>query len=115
VALAHLLARQPPTRMKRLLIQARRRARPATQAEAEAARSTIVAASRSCAGEGCLPRAIATSLLCRMRGTWPTWCTGVRLYPFSAHAWVEADGEPAGESFSPGHYIPVITVPPQTC
>jgi hypothetical protein len=24
-----------------------------------------------------------------MRGVWPTWCTGVRTPPFSAHAWVE--------------------------
>jgi hypothetical protein len=65
-----------------------------------------------CAGEGCLQRSLATALLCRLRGSWPTWCTGVRTMPFGAHAWVEADGVPVDEPDPPGHYRPVITVPP---
>jgi hypothetical protein len=73
-----------------------------------------VAVSVLCAGEGCLQRSLATALLCRLRGTWPTWCTGVRTMPFSAHAWVEADGEPVDEPHPAGHYRPVITVPPAT-
>jgi hypothetical protein len=72
----------------------------------------VVAVSVLCAGEGCLQRSLATALLCRMRGSWPTWCTGVRTMPFGAHAWVEADGVPVDEPHQPGHYRPVITVPP---
>ncbi|HZM79885.1 MAG TPA: lasso peptide biosynthesis B2 protein [Candidatus Limnocylindrales bacterium] len=112
VALARLLARQPPGRIRRLLLVIRKGARPATAIEASAARRAVVAVSLLCAGEGCLQRSLATALLCRLRGSWPTWCTGVRTMPFSAHAWVEADGVPVDEPHPPGRYQPVITVPP---
>jgi Transglutaminase-like superfamily len=112
VALARLLARQPPGRIRRLLLVIRRRARPATGLEASAARRAVMAVSVLCAGEGCLQRSLATVLLCRLRGSWPTWCTGVRTMPFGAHAWVEADGVPVDEPHPPGVYRPVITVPP---
>ena len=71
-----------------------RGARPATYEQAKAARDTIVAVSLICgAREGCLPRSLATVLLCRLHGSWPAWCVGARrLPPFAAHAWVEADG-----------------------
>lgn len=112
VALARLLARQPPGRIRRLLLVIRQGARPATAVEASAARRAVVAVSVLCAGEGCLQRSLATALLCRLRGSWPTWCTGVRTMPFGAHAWVEADGAPVDEPHPPGRYRPVITVPP---
>ncbi|MGE5829336.1 MAG: lasso peptide biosynthesis B2 protein [Micromonosporaceae bacterium] len=113
VALARLLARQPPGRIRRLLLVIRWGARPATGVEASAARRAVIAVSMLCAGEGCLQRSLATALLCRLRGSWPTWCTGVRTMPFGAHAWVEADGEPVDEPLLPsGGYRPVITVPP---
>jgi hypothetical protein len=48
----------------------------------------------------------------RIRGVWPTWCTGVRTAPFIAHAWVEADGHPVGEPQGPGYYRPLIVIPP---
>jgi hypothetical protein len=112
VAAAHILARQPPARIRSLLTIARRGARPATTAQAMAARDAVIAVSLSCAGQGCLPRSIAAALLCRLHGVWPTWCTGVRLHPFTAHAWIEADGRPVDEPHPPGYYTPTITVPP---
>lgn len=60
-------------------------------------RRLIVSVSTTCAGEGCLPRSIATALLARSHGYGVTWCTGAQDRPFAAHAWVELDGEPIGE------------------
>ncbi len=87
-------------------------AAPATAAQALLARRAVVAVSLRCAGQGCLQRSIATALLCRLRGVWPTWCTGVRTDPFAAHAWVEVDGQPVGEPHPKGHYAPLLTIPP---
>ncbi|EQD88249.1 transglutaminase superfamily protein [Saccharopolyspora erythraea NRRL 2338] len=84
---------------------------PATAGQASAAREQVVSVSLRCAGQGCLQRSIATALLCRARGTRPTWCTGVRTQPFAAHAWVEAEGRLIGEPHPKGHYTP-LTVPP---
>ncbi|MEU1982967.1 lasso peptide biosynthesis B2 protein [Nocardia sp. NPDC019395] len=42
---------------------------------------------------------MATVLLSRRYGAWTTWCVGVRNeLPFTAHAWVEAEGELVGEA-----------------
>ncbi|MEE4417972.1 lasso peptide biosynthesis B2 protein [Streptomyces bugieae] len=112
VAAARLLAKLKPARLRRILEFARRGARPATAEQALAAREAVVAVSLRCAGQGCLQRSIATALLCRLRGAWPTWCTGVRTHPFAAHAWVEADGHPVGEPHPKGHFKPLIAVPP---
>ena len=112
VGLARVLAEQPPGRIRWLLHQLRRGARPASLAEAQAARAAVVATSTLCAGEGCLPRSIATTLLCRLRGTWPTWCTGVRTAPFAAHAWVEAAGAAVDEPYPAGYFRVVMAVPP---
>ncbi|WP_460395684.1 lasso peptide biosynthesis B2 protein [Actinophytocola sediminis] len=83
--------------MRQVLEFVRRGARPATQREAAAMRDTVMAASVRCTGQWCLQRSIATALLCRLRGSWPTWRTGVRTHPFEAHAWVEVDGVAIGE------------------
>jgi hypothetical protein len=112
VAAAHVIARCSPARIRTMLTAARRGARPATAAQAKAARDAVIAVSLSCAGQGCLPRSIATALLCRLHGVWPTWCAGVRLYPFAAHAWVEVDGRPVDEPAPPGYYTTTVTVPP---
>lgn len=112
VGVARLLAGRPPRQIAWVLRRLARRARPATMAEARAARATVVAVSVLCAGEGCLPRSLATALLCRLRGTWPTWCTGARTAPFAAHAWVEVAGEPVGEPHPAGYYRALVTVPP---
>jgi Transglutaminase-like superfamily len=106
VGCAHILATQPPGRIRTVLSWVRRGARPATVQETAAARSTVLTVSLASGGRrGCLPRSLATVLLCRMRGQWPTWCVGVRTRPpFAAHAWVEAEGELVGES-SPADYF----------
>jgi Transglutaminase-like superfamily len=106
VGCAHLLATQPPGRIRSVLSRLRRGARPATVGETAAARETVLTVSLASGGRrGCLPRSLATVLLCRMRGQWPTWCVGVRTRPpFAAHAWVEAEGELVGED-SPADYF----------
>ena len=91
----------------------RRGAKPATFEQAKAARDAVVAVSLHCAArEGCLARSLATVLLCRLRGHWPTWCVGARrLPPFAAHAWVEADGIMVGEDYPPDYFRILFTVP----
>ncbi|MFF7019984.1 lasso peptide biosynthesis B2 protein [Streptomyces klenkii] len=110
-AVARLLVALKPHRIRRVLSLLRRGAAPATAEQALTARRAVVAVSARCAGEGCLQRSVATALLCRMRGTWPDWCTGVRTAPFRAHAWVEVDGLPVGEPPLTGHYHRMIVVP----
>ncbi len=110
VVAARLLARTSPRRIRRVLELLARGARPASTAQAQRARDTVVAVSALCAGEGCLPRSLATVVLCRMAGTQPTWCTGVRTEPFRAHAWVEAEGAPVGEEKPAGYYRSMMRV-----
>ena len=97
VLLAHIVVRRDPKRLRAFLTRVSRAVPPATKEEATRARSHVVGASLRCAGPRCLERSVATALLCRMRGSWPDWCTGVALEPFRAHAWVEAEGSGVGE------------------
>ncbi|MEU9040612.1 MULTISPECIES: lasso peptide biosynthesis B2 protein [unclassified Kitasatospora] len=112
VGLARLLARKPPARIRALLTRLGKGARPASYAEAEAARNAVVAVSLRCAAfEGCLPRSLATVLICRAHGTWPTWVVGVRARPpFGAHAWVEAEGRMVDEGVDPSYFRSLFTV-----
>ncbi|MFJ1616319.1 MULTISPECIES: lasso peptide biosynthesis B2 protein [unclassified Streptomyces] len=112
VAAARLLARLPPKDLQALLRAARRGARPADHATALRARQDVTAVSVLCSGRYCLQRSLATALLCRLGGTWPTWSTGVRTPPFAAHAWVEADGRRVGEPDDTASYRTLLTVPP---
>ncbi|WP_097215558.1 MULTISPECIES: lasso peptide biosynthesis B2 protein [unclassified Streptomyces] len=112
VGVARLLAKVRPARLRTVLEFARRGAAPATVAQALRAREEVVSVSLRCAGQGCLQRSIATALLCRMRGAWPTWCTGVRTHPFAAHAWVEAERQLVGEGHPKGHFKTLISIPP---
>ena len=112
VGAARVLAHLPPRRIRAVLTFLRRRAAPATYPQAKDAQDAILAVSVLCGGRYCLQRSLATTLLCRIRGVWPTWCTGVRTAPFIAHAWVEADGQPVGEPQDPGYYHPLITIAP---
>ncbi|KUL46003.1 hypothetical protein ADL22_10765 [Streptomyces sp. NRRL F-4489] len=112
VGAARLLARLTPKRLGALLNLLRHGARAATYHEALRARRDVTAVSTLCAGTYCLQRSLATALLCRMRGVWPTWCTGVRTPPFSAHAWVEAEGRQVGEPADAAAYRPILAVPP---
>uniref|UniRef100_A0AAU2V8R0 Lasso peptide biosynthesis B2 protein n=1 Tax=Streptomyces sp. NBC_00003 TaxID=2903608 RepID=A0AAU2V8R0_9ACTN len=111
---AYLIARLPPRRILALLTVLRRGAAPATPGRAQAARDALCAASLFCAGpRGCLPRSLGATLLCRLWGVWPTWCTGVRVVPpFSAHAWIEVDGRPIGEGVPDDYFSRLMSVPP---
>jgi hypothetical protein len=113
VGAARLLATQSPRRIRTVLGWLRQGARPATFEQAKAARDTVVAVSLVCAArEGCVARSLATVLLCRARGAWPSWCVGARrVPPFAAHAWVEADGVAVGEDFPPDYFRTLFTVP----
>ncbi|GCD40720.1 lasso peptide biosynthesis B2 protein [Streptomyces paromomycinus] len=106
VSCAHVLATLPPGRIRAVLGLLRRGARPATLAEAGRARQTVLAVSLAAGGSrGCLPRSLATVLLCRLHGQWPVWCVGVRTRPpFAAHAWVEAEGELVGENVPASYF-----------
>jgi hypothetical protein len=113
VGAARLLATRSPRRIRTVLGRLRRGAVPATFEQAKAARDAVVAVSLHCAArEGCLARSLATVLLCRLGGQWPTWCVGARrLPPFAAHAWVEADGIMVGEDYPPDYFRNLFTVP----
>jgi hypothetical protein len=113
VAVARLLAIQSPRRIRTALGWVRRGAKPATVEQAKAVRDDVVAVSLHCAArEGCVARSLATVLLCRLRGWWPTWCVGARrVPPFAAHAWVEAEGVMVGEDYPPDYFRTLFTVP----
>ncbi|MBV9380775.1 MAG: lasso peptide biosynthesis B2 protein [Streptosporangiaceae bacterium] len=112
VLVARLLSRMPPRTLRRVLGRLSRSARPATRAEATAARDAVNTVSLACrAVEGCLLRSLATAVLCRIWGAWPTWRTGVRrLPPFDAHAWVEVGGNMIGEPYPADYFKPLITI-----
>lgn len=114
VAGAFLLCLLPPARIPAVLALLRGGARPARYGHAEAARNAVVTVSLTCLGSrGCLPRSLATTLLCRIWGVWPTWCAGVRTRsPIRAYAWVEADGRPVNEPVPRGCLSAFVAVPP---
>ncbi|WP_241834894.1 lasso peptide biosynthesis B2 protein [Pseudofrankia asymbiotica] len=115
VAAARALATQPPARIRAVLATTSRGAEAASRQRAQTARDDVTAVSMVCRGSrGCVPRSVATALLCRMSGTWPTWCVGVRtVAPFAAHAWVEAEGLMVGEDVPAGCFRPLLTVEPR--
>lgn len=114
VLLGLVLSLLPPRHIRKALDVARRGARPATYEQAKAARDAVCAVSLRCAApHGCLPRSLGAALLCRVCGTWPTWCTGVRVVPpFTAHAWVEVDGRPVDEGVPDDYFSRLMVVDP---
>jgi len=112
LVLALLAVRLRPVRLRRLLEFVRRGADPANAEEALAAWRDVAAVRPGRAPAGGLRRSVAVALLCRARGVWPTWCTGVRTDPFAAHSWLEVDGHPVGEADAADRYRRLVTVPP---
>lgn len=110
VGVARPLAAMPPGRLRRILRYLSRGTRPARYEETLWARSATVTVSTRCAGLGCLQRSVATALICRLRNRWPDWCTGFRMDPFGAHAWVEVDGVPVGEPADVARFRTVVSV-----
>ncbi|MFI0902134.1 lasso peptide biosynthesis B2 protein [Streptomyces sioyaensis] len=104
----------PPHRVRAVLGLVRRGAAPASAGQAKNARDAMCAVSLRCAGpRGCLPRSLGAALLCRLSGSWPTWCTGVRVVPpFTAHAWIEVDGRPVDEGVPDDYFTRLIAVAP---
>jgi Transglutaminase-like superfamily len=116
VGAAGLLATQSPTRIMSLLGRVSSGAAPASRAHVLAAIDAVNAVGLPCRrSRGSLVRSIAAALLCRMSGVWPSWVVGVRMVgPFAAHAWVEAEGAPVGESHPDGYYLTLLIVPPRS-
>lgn len=114
VAASYILARQPAQRLRRVMARLSRGARPATREQTQAALDSVLSTSLPMHGlKACLPRSVSVALLCRISGTWPTWCTGVsRSAPPTAHAWVQVDDEPIGEDDSNHGFVPMLTVAP---
>ncbi|GAA0586813.1 lasso peptide biosynthesis B2 protein [Streptomyces crystallinus] len=104
----------PPRRVRAVLKLVRRGAAPASAAQAKNARDAMCAVSLRCAGpRGCLPRSLGAALLCRLGGSWPTWCTGARVVPpFTAHAWIEAEGRPVDEGVPDDYFTRLIAIAP---
>lgn len=92
------LSRLRPDRLCSVLMSIGRGARESRFDEAQATRATVCRSSTRASGMECLERSIAVYLMCRLRGHVPTWCTGFRVDPFAAHAWVEVDAVPVDES-----------------
>ncbi|MEV2253901.1 lasso peptide biosynthesis B2 protein [Streptomyces sp. NPDC050147] len=111
---AVVLSLLSPRRIRVVLGVVRRGAAPASAAQAKNARDAVCAVSLLCAGpKGCLPRSLAAALLCRLTGSWPTWCTGASVVPpFNAHAWIEAEGRPIGEDAPDGYFARLLAVGP---
>ncbi|NQE87505.1 lasso peptide biosynthesis B2 protein [Nocardia terpenica] len=114
VETARVVSALPPRYLYRFLRLIRNRAVAATEVEVHTARDMITTASLRCAGEYCVQRSVATALLCRIHGVWPTWCVGVRTAPFTAHAWVAVGDNPIGEPYIAGDFQPIMTVEPTT-
>lgn len=114
VGLARLLALLPPRALRVVLGLLRHGATPATHATAHHARDAVLSVSLACLGtKGCLPRSLATVLLCRLGGTWPTWCVGPSVHPpVTVHAWVEAEGRMVDEPYPDNYFTHLFTVPP---
>lgn len=77
----------------------------------------IAAAFRTTAGwvesaDQCMPRALAARRMCNCRGLGAALILGVRLAPFAAHAWVQADeAVVVGDLEQVRLYTPILVVP----
>lgn len=73
----------------------------------------VCAVSARCRSQaGCLPRSLAVVTLCLLQRRSVGWATGFATEPFRAHAWVEVNGQPVGESADASAYRPVVQVRP---
>jgi hypothetical protein len=113
VGLAFLICRASPGVLRRLLERVVRNGRRPPMYDALRYRAAVVSVSSVCAGEGCLPRSVATVLLARFHGYGLSWCTGIRDAPFAAHAWVEVDGQAVGEPGDIGTFRRMLTAVPK--
>ncbi|MFR9726202.1 lasso peptide biosynthesis B2 protein [Streptomyces sp. MS19] len=85
-------------------------ARPATSGQAAHAVAAVVTVRLALGGtSACLPRSLAALLYCRAAyGAVPVLVVGVRPGTAMVHAWVEGEGQPAGEPADPRRmYVPI--------
>lgn len=89
--------------------------RLSTAAETERAVLAVCTATLRLGGtRACLPRSVAALLYCRAQGHSPALVIGIRPGTAQVHAWLEADGRPAGEPSDPTRtYTPVTRYSPQ--
>lgn len=112
VALSWALTRFSPKAIRRVLsLPFLGRSEPGAREVLEW-RNAVNHVSHHCAGNGCLQRSVAVMFLGFMHGRAPVWCTGFRLEPFSAHAWVEVGDQPVGEPGVVSQYKKVMSVSP---
>lgn len=111
--IARVVVMLPPSAIEAILrgISARTR-RPDWQSVSEW-RTAINSVSRRCAGQGCLQRSVAVVILARRYGVAPTWRTGFRTNPFTAHAWVEVEGVAVDEPAAVTDFAVVLSVEPR--
>jgi Transglutaminase-like superfamily len=81
----------------------------------DAARKTIAAFEHSrlirTAADRCLPRSIALAMCLLANGVRSHVVIGVKLGPFAAHCWVQADGEALNESVAEvQRYQPILAI-----
>lgn len=102
---ARFLITLPPQRLGRVIGFVHKGARRPTKLFAQQARDRVCEVSVRCTGQGCLQRSVAVIVYSRFYGYAPDWCAGFALEPFTAHAWVEVEGEPIGEPPKVSDYI----------
>lgn len=110
ITVAGFLSKLSPSQLERVLKMLKRGSRASSHTRAARARAIVTSISLRCAGEGCVQRSIASAIICRMQGEWPTWHSGVRTNPFRAHAWISVDGRPVDEPGSTSSFTPLISV-----
>lgn len=112
VLAAHGLTRLPPGSLEKILrVVISRGDRPKLH-EVEQFRDAVTSVSTVCAGHGCLPRSVATTIVARMNGFAVSWVTGIRDAPFAAHAWVEVAGRPVSEPSEVSVFTRVLSAVP---
>lgn len=112
VLAGRLLSHLPPAALRTLVTRLGAGAAPADHDQARKARDSVLTASPYArGGSACLPRSLATVLVCRSRGVMPDWCVGVlSTPPFTAHAWIEVDGQIVDEPMSSSDFATLFSV-----
>ncbi|MGI5119394.1 lasso peptide biosynthesis B2 protein [Marinactinospora thermotolerans] len=88
----------------------RRTRAAAVVTEAADAVAAVRAAARWFPGRAaCLENSLVAALTTILTRRSVDWCIGVRLTPYAAHAWAEAEGIPVGEQVEPDRPFTVIT------
>ncbi|MCE0445053.1 lasso peptide biosynthesis B2 protein [Streptomyces tricolor] len=100
-------------RLRAVLEFARRGAAPATVDQRLSAREAVVSVKPALCRTGAVcKRSIATALLCRVRGTWPTWCTGVRTIPSPPTPGSRPRGSSSARAIPRAHFKTLMSIPP---